>query len=300
MKMTLNLRNHLLSNAFLSLFAVVVAAQCGLGTSACLAATTKSDLAAEYEEWGLEPPAGSQKPDVSVERPKPTHDRPPQDEPFTEQQHTNNPVVPAGLASRFEQAAIFVLVVFEDGKEFLTVGWIVDREQGIVLTHRHLVSEAAKLFVGYPQLPKGDKNSMTGSPAILLQTTSELDIAYLQVENPIPARLPTVTVATPSQPTQQATNPLVGQWYLQDNVNGTRLAMHVQFQANGRFQLEIYTTDWLGNEEQQSIFGTYSAQGNRLMLQGNEGPIQAAFRFEDGYLCVKVEGEDVTFMFQRG
>lgn len=87
---------------------------------------------------------------------------------------------------------------------------------------------------------------------------------------------------------------------MQDTVNGTSLTIDAKFLADGQFQLSNIITDWFGNEALQAIYGTYVVQGNKLMLQTIEGPMQAAFMFRNGYLCVRVEGEETTYMFQRG
>lgn len=57
---------------------------------------------------------------------------------------------------------------------------------------------------------------MTEAPARLMHSTTNMDIAYLQVENPIPASLPVVAIGNPSKPAESGnlltSNPLIGQW----------------------------------------------------------------------------------------
>jgi hypothetical protein len=236
-------------------------------------------------------------------------------------------------------AAVLVVVIFEDGKEFHTVGWIVDRERRIVMTNKHLVSNATKIIVAYPQLGN-ENNKVTGAPAVRMKYKTDRDIAYLQVGSPIPESIATLVRFGSSQPgpsgkqedseqlggprkqpkvskknknadplddwnedTEQTPakpkNPLIGQWSLQHTGNGIRLRMKASFSENNQFRVDMISIDAEGNQENESLFGTYTIEGNTIYMQTNEGPQQATFQFKDGYLCIKLPGSDVTFMFQR-
>ncbi|MEZ6079820.1 MAG: hypothetical protein R3C56_30350 [Pirellulaceae bacterium] len=155
-----------------------------------------------------------------------------------------------------------------------------------------------------------------------MQTKNDSDIIYLLVQSQIPAALPTLTVAGPrAQPTDagqtissgdrrerggssQGTdashrNPLVGQWYLQDDVGDYGVTMLAAFDEQGGFRMDTIALDLWGSEDREAVVGTYLVRGNTLFLQTNEGPLQAQFKFEDGYLVVAMPDGVVTFTFER-
>jgi hypothetical protein len=284
-------------------------------TSRSLAAAT-TDLAAEYEEWGLEPPAREKEPLVK------SQPSPPVAAPTNDSRPAGGPPVPTDLAAQFGQAAVLIVAVMEDGKEFHTAGWIVDKERRVVVTTHPLVAVAVKLLVAYPQLPGAEKGSVTGSSAVLMQSSSHPDIAYLQVESPLPAALPMLTLTGPNaQPTNSHQTrfsseqgnrggrgqrldesphaPLVGQWYLQDYVGEYEITMLARFDEQGKFRMDTIAVDQDGSEDREAMVGTYLIRGNTLFLQTNEGPLQAQFKFENDYLSVTMPDGVVTFTFER-
>ena len=182
--------------------------------------------------------------------------------------------------------------------------------------------KALMLFVAYPQLPGAENGSLTGSAAVLMQSDSNRDITYLQVESTLPALLPTLTLA--NQQAQSASrdqagstsnqgkpavnarpvdasqrNPLVGQWYLQDYVEDYELTMMVRFDEQGKFRMDTISVDQFGSEDRDALVGTYTVRGDTLFLQTNEGPQQAQFKFEVGNLIVAMADGVVTFTFER-
>lgn len=93
-------------------------------------------------------------------------------------------------------------------------------------------------------------------------------------------------------------NPLVGQWYLQDTVNGTQIQIAVAFDAQGQFALQMASVDAYGNQNQDASQGTYSVQGNTLTMNTNEGVEQSNFWFENGLLYVQMASQGTTLIFQ--
>ncbi len=333
--MTVTLGNRWFTFSALKALMVPVAFACCLSDALAgrTFAATNNDLDAEYEEWGLEPPVRQKKPAIPSEPSKPRTQA--TGSPAKESVPAVDPAVPADLAARFGQAAVQVVVVLEDGRELQTIGWIVDKGRGIVMTNRHVVVGAVKLIVAYPQLPGAERGSVTGSPAVMMQWNSNQDIAYLQVSSPIPASLPALTLENQSgQPTvggyptsgfertageqssdpwadpqaprnvnpglsREPGNPLVGQWYLQDDVGDYNLTMMVRFDEQGNFRLDSIAVDESGSEDRSALVGSYTVRGSTLLLQTNEGPQQAQFMFEDGYLNVTMPDGVVTLTFER-
>lgn len=317
--MIVTLVNRWFTTHFFKACLLLLAVECGLSaplTSRLIAADT-TDLAAEYEEWGLEPPVDKKGPEVDSKPLAPQ----PQDS-AEKADAAVGPAVPSDLEEQFSQAAVLIVAIMEDGKELHASGWIVDKERQVVMTNHPLVAHAIKLFVGYPQLPGAEKGSMTGSPALLMQSNGHPGITYLLVESTIPATLTTLTLAgSREQPTDsgqggfsraQASleenswpsnaslpNPLVGQWYLQDDVGDYELTMMVMFGARGEFRMETIAVDYYGSEDREVLVGTYSVRGNTLYLQTNDGPQQAQFKLEGGYLTVTIPDGVVTFTFER-
>lgn len=318
--MTATLGNGWFTGRFIKVVLLLVVAESCVSAplTGRLLAADAADRAAEYEEWGLEPPASPKESQVKSQSSTPQ----PPVSPAKDIRNAEGPTVPADLAARLGQAAVLIVAVMDDGKEFHTVGWIVDQERRIVMTSHPLVAVAVKLFVAYPQLTGAEKGSLTGAPANLMQSPSHPDITYLQVESPLPVSLPTLTLAgSRVQPTDagqtvfsgdrrehggngQSTdapqrNPLVGQWYLQDDVGDYRLTLLARFDEQGGFRMDTIALDLWGSEDREAVVGTYSVRGNTLILQTNEGPLQAQFKFEDGYLVVTMPDGVVTFTFER-
>lgn len=127
-----------------------------------------------------------------------------------------------------------------------------------------------------------------------MQTKNDSDIIYLLVQSQIPAALPTLTVAGPrAQPTDagqtissgdrrerggssQGTdashrNPLVGQWYLQDDVGDYGVTMLAAFDEQGGFRMDTIALDLWGSEDREAVVGTYLVRGNTLFLQPTRG-----------------------------
>ncbi|MCA9160039.1 MAG: hypothetical protein KDA72_17015 [Planctomycetales bacterium] len=318
--MTATLGNGWFTGRFIKVVLLLVVAESCVSAplTGRLLAADAADRAAEYEEWGLEPPASPKESQVKSQSSTPQ----PPASPAKGSRSSEGPPVPADLAARLGQAAVLIVAVMDDGKEFHTVGWIVDQERRIVMTSHPLVAVATKVFVAYPQLPGAEKGSLTGAPAILMRSPSHPDIAYLQVESELPVSLPTLTVAgSRAQPidagqtissgdrrerggSSQGTdashrNPLVGQWYLQDDVGDYGLTMLARFDEQGGFRMDTIALDLFGSEDREAVVGTYLVRGNTLFLQTNEGPLQAQFKFEDGYLVVMMPDGVVTFTFER-
>lgn len=318
--MTVALANRWFTSRFFKAILLLVAVEgslCVPLTGRLLAADT-TDLAAEYEEWGLEPPVSAKEPKPEPEPIKPD----PQAARANDDRPAEGPAVPADLAARFGQAAVLIVAVMEDGKELHTAGWIVDKERRVVMTNHPLIAVADKLFVAYPQIPGSEEGSLTGSPALLMQSNSHLNITYLQVESQLPAALPTLILAAPrAQPTNSGQagfsrdqgslggngqhmeaprhNPLVGQWYLQDVVGDYHLTMLVRFDEQGKFRMDTAAVYLDGSEDREVLVGTYLIRGDTLLLQTNEGSQQAQFKFENGYLNVTMPDGVVTFTFER-
>ncbi|TWT57507.1 hypothetical protein KOR42_08680 [Thalassoglobus neptunius] len=346
---------------------------------------TASIDASEYEEWGLEPPPSQSTPasgPVDQDTPaQPATDQPAQ----TAQQ--NLPPAPQDLTQSVQQATVLVIAVYPDGKEFHTAGWIVDSNRRIIVTLRHMVEGAEQIFVGFPQLSSGAPNELQGSPATLMASSDDMDVAYLVAER-IPGSLPSLVnsekfgdygssgapagnaghtptsgtgggplVQTPPTtggrpqppgPVQQGghtptsnfppagnggfnnggmngggfnngefnggggfngggfgnnapaqNNPVVGQWYLQDTVNGVQLYIGVTFNAQGQFSLQMVTVDGYGQKSQENDNGSFRVQGNTLFLNGGDGPQQLPFWFENGMLFVQFPELGTTMAFHK-
>lgn len=98
---------------------------------------------------------------------------------------------------------------------------------------------------------------------------------------------------------QSQNNPVVGQWVLQDVVNGTQIQMGAAFNAQGQFSVQVMTVSPNGQQSQDAESGTYSVQGNTLLLNTSDGVEQAPFWFEGGYLYIQLPSMGTTFAFQQ-
>ncbi|MEW4488335.1 hypothetical protein AB1L42_09660 [Thalassoglobus sp. JC818] len=389
--------NQLFRRSFFNAFVVSVA----LGSTALNAIAgpsfsgpaTASIDASEYEEWGLEPPTSQSTPasgPVEQDRSDNTPPAQPAIEQPAQPAQQNLPPAPQDLTQSVQQATVLVIAVYPDGKEFHTAGWIVDSNRRIVVTLRHMVEGAEKIFVGFPQLSSGAPNELQGSPATLMASSDDMDVAYL-VADRIPGSLPSLVNSesvgfgsgtgqthgspghgpmggtgggplvqtppttggrpqppTPPGPVQHGghrptsnfppagnggfnnggmngggfnnggyngggfngggfgnnnpaqNNPVVGQWYLQDTVNGVQLYIGVTFNAQGQFALQMVTVDGYGQRSQENDNGSFQVQGNTLFLNGGDGPQQLPFWFENGMLFVQFPELGTTMAFHKG
>lgn len=102
-----------------------------------------------------------------------------------------------------------------------------------------------------------------------------------------------------NNPAASQNSQLLGQWFLQDVVNGTQIQMGAAFNAQGQFSVQVLTVSPNGQQSQDSETGTYTVQGNTLLLQTSDGIEQAPFWFEGGYLYIQLPSMGTTFAFQQ-
>ena len=311
-----------------------------LGGPSFAVAADPISRASEYEEWGLDYPGGT--PGKEAQKGSETPVKRPAPQTPTTQPPASNPAdlmggtVPQDIAGSFEQAAVHVIVFYGDGKHMMMPGWIVDTERRIILTFA-LLKDATRVHIAYPQVPSGDKDSMVGSPAVILKYDSKMEVAYLQAKS-MPQELVHLTTsnapqggATPHRnvshkptapvppvqgghnggqfqengngsytpPQQQQANPLVGKWYLQDNLNGTQIQIAVAFGAQGEFAMEVLAVDSYGQQNHNSDNGTYRVSGNTLVVNTSDGAEQSKFWFENGILYVQLVADGTTMAFQK-
>ena len=324
--------------------------------SFAVAADPISD-ASEYEEWGLDYPGGTpgkgaQKgSEAPVKRPAPQ--TPTTQSPVANPAALMGGTVPQEIADSFEQAAVYVIVFYADGKHMVMPGWVVDTERRIILTFA-LLKDATRVQIAYPQVPSRDKDSLVGSPAVILKYDSKMEVAYLQAKS-MPQELVHLTTsnapqggATPQRtvshkptapvppaqgghnggqqggfqgggqqgqfngghqqgngngsytpPQQQQANPLVGKWYLQDNLNGIQIQIAIAFGAQGEFAMEVLAVDSNGQQKHDSDNGTYRVSGNTLVVNTSDGAEQSKFWFENGVLYVQMVADGTTMAFQK-
>jgi len=187
--MTFNLHTNLFRQLFNNvLFKGLI---CGIATFNVLSGPTFAvaanpiNDAAEYKEWGLDYPGKTPSKGTTADSEKPV-ERPVSQAPVS-QAPVSNPsglmggTVPQDIAGSFEQAAVHVIVFYADGKHIMMPGWIVDTERRIILTFA-LMKDATRVHIAYPQVPSDDKDSMIGSPAVILQYDTKMDVAYLQAK----------------------------------------------------------------------------------------------------------------------
>ncbi|WP_417386447.1 hypothetical protein [Gimesia sp.] len=298
-------------------------------------AANPTSRASEYEEWGLDYPGkgAQQGSEAPVKQPAPQN--PPALSPASNPSDLMGGTVPQDIASSVEQATVQVIVFYADGKHMVMPGWIVDTERRIILTFA-LLKNATAVQVAYPQVPSRDKDSLVGSPAVILKYDSKMDVAYLQAKS-MPQELVHLTPsnapqggATPQRtvshkpavpvppvqgghnggqfqgngnggytPPQQQSNPLVGKWYLQDNLNGVQIQIAVAFGARGEFAMEVVAVDSYGQQNYDSDNGTYRVNGNTLVVNTSDGVEQSKFWFENGVLYVQLVANGTTMAFQK-
>ena len=198
--MTFNLHTNLFRQLFHNtLFKGLI---CGIATFNILSgpsfavAADPASKAAEYQEWGLDYPGKTPSKGTASESAAPAA------QPVS-QAPTSNPsglmggTVPQDIAGSFEQAAVHVIVFYADGKHMMMPGWIVDTERRIILTFA-LLKNATRVHIAYPQVPSDDKDSMVGSPAVILKYDSKMDVAYLQAKS-MPQQLVHLTTSNAPQ-----------------------------------------------------------------------------------------------------
>src|SRR6056297_2039867 len=190
---------------------IVKAICCGIAALHILCAPGLVDAAnpifdaKEYEDWGLDYPGSIKATDSPAETEAPA-ERPTPNTPVTQSSGSSSLVggmVPQDIANSFEQAAVHVIVFYEDGEHMRMPGWIVDAERRIILTFA-LLKDATKVHISYPQVPTEDPDTMEGSAAVILKYDSNMDVAYLQA-NSMPKQLSNLSVSKgePSRPASQ-------------------------------------------------------------------------------------------------
>ncbi|MCA9019901.1 MAG: hypothetical protein KDA74_07165, partial [Planctomycetaceae bacterium] len=149
-----------------------------LGGPSFAVAANPASKAAEYEEWGLDYPGKTPSRGTASESEAPAA-RPVSQAPASNPADLMGGAVPQDIAGSFEQAAVHVIVFYGDGKHMMMPGWIVDTERRIILTFA-LMKDATRVHIAYPQVPSDEKDTMVGSPAVILNYDSKMDVAYLQ------------------------------------------------------------------------------------------------------------------------
>lgn len=281
----------------------------------------------EYEEWGLKPPTAASRPsatpapvttesdeDWGLDAPNTPASKPAR--PAASQSAANRPAVPQDLASDIEQSTVVVVAIQPDGEKFYIPGWVVDRERGIIMTLHSMVNEAESIFVAFPQLSRGDEE-VQGCPAVVMDSSGEMNVAYLQARE-LPSTLPSLRGSQQTVTTQQPTihpvldtrpgggsnkpahqtSPIVGRWYLQDVVNGLQVYIGAVFNAQGQFSMQVTTVGRSGQQEKIIDSGTYTVQGDTLIINGGNGVEQLPFWFENGMLVVEISSINMTCSFQ--
>lgn len=177
-----------------------------LGGPSFAAAANPIFDASEYKEWGLDYPGGtpgkgaakdSEAPAARPAAPTPTAQTPAAQAPAPTAAAPVGGAVPQDISGAFEQAAVHVIVFYADGKHMMMPGWVVDTERRIILTFA-LLKDATRVHIAYPQVPCDDKDSMVGSPAVILKYDSKMDVAYLQAKT-MPQQLVHLTTSNAPQ-----------------------------------------------------------------------------------------------------
>jgi len=293
----------------------------------------------EAEEWGLDSPqqnpgSGTQEKDLVDQ----FFDALKESRQESRQQPGANPVA-VELASAFEQSAVYIFVTMPNGDKYKVIGWIIDAEQGVVMTEFSLLAEAEALVVAFPNLPRGTDGSMAGSIAKLLPANSDLGVSYLKIvqmpqqplislsvgqtvtsqrpvdqpSNPQRNQRPAPNPPTPrgqqgnrgqqeprgAQRPAQVNSPVCGQWNLQHQGPGGMLYIEAVFTQQGQFSMQVITVDNNGNRTHETQQGRFQVQGDNLVVQTNEGTEELPFWFEDGMLMVNFLKLDTTLCFRK-
>ncbi len=246
--------------------------------------------------------------------------------------------VPQDIADSIQQTAVHVIVFYADGKHMVMPGWIVDTQRRIIMTFNLIkgAEKIQVAYPQVTDVPD-DKVSGSSvvvlkhdtdmeyvylqanfMPETLANLTVSAPSTSQTANRPVVANKPTAPTA-PTPPTSggqnnggfntggqqggfqrptQPHNPLVGRWYLQDTVNGTRIQIGVAFDAQGQYAMEMVAVDGYGQQSQDSTFGTYTVQGNTLIINSEDGVERSNFRVENGQLHVYLTENDTTLIFQ--
>ena len=196
-----NLFRHLFKNSlFKGLICGIVTCNILSGPSFAVAADPASK-AAEYQEWGLDYPGKTPAKGTASESEglaaRPVSQAPVSQTPPLNSSGLMGGAVPQDISGSFEQAAVHVIVFYADGKHMTMPGWIVDTERRIILTFA-LLKDATRVHIAYPQVPSPEEDKMVGSPAVILNYDSKMDVAYLQAKS-MPQQLVHLTTSNAPQ-----------------------------------------------------------------------------------------------------
>jgi len=161
----------------------------------------------EYEEWGLEPPRQSKQPNTQSETiPRKNTkemdrwlDQKTKELGLDDPSDKSDPGVPAELAASVEAARVFVYAIQPDGNKYRVAGWIIDAQQGIILTQYHMLEGAETLAVTFPQIKGLPVGEMQGSIAKLLHFDAKTDVAFLHVVIMPDQQLSSLMASKPAQ-----------------------------------------------------------------------------------------------------
>ncbi len=168
-----------------------------LGGSGFAVAADPVSRASEYEEWGLDYPGKGAQQGTKAPATRPAPQSPTAQPPASTPSALMGGTVPQNIACSIEQAVVHVIVFYADGKHMVMPGWIVDTERRIILTFA-LLKNATKVQIAYPQVPSRDKDSLVGSPAVILKYDGKMDVAYLQAKT-MPQELVHLTASNAPQ-----------------------------------------------------------------------------------------------------